>query len=330
MPEGTASAAPSPHAVPSPSVPQGKVPEGTAPKPASDPPAPSISDELPSPDWDRQAVEAEIQTLKEKLRHLGNVNLEALDELEELEERHRFMRAQRDDLQKAERDLREIIAEINRTSRELFLKTFESVQAHFGEIFRKCFGGGMAELVLEEGADVLEAGIEIVARPPGKKLTSLSLMSGGEKTMTTIALLFAIFRSRPSPFCILDEVDAPLDENNVRRFVLILQDFIANTQFIIITHNKITMAEADSLFGITMEERGVSKRVAVEFESYDPEKANLLAPVGDALESDLHEAGDGSIATSDLPSRLPMPPPAMPAGEGEANDGEAFAGRSSP
>src|SRR6185503_15076155 len=211
--------------------------------------------------------------------------------------------AQRDDLQKAERDLKEIIAEINRTSRELFLKTFQAVQTHFGEIFRKCFGGGMAELVLEDGADVLEAGIDIVARPPGKKLTSLSLMSGGEKTMTTIALLFAIFRSRPSPFCILDEVDAPLDENNVRRFVLILRDFIANTQFIIITHNKITMAEADSLFGITMQERGVSKRVAVEFESYDPEKANGMALVGGALEEDLGEAGDAAGDSPDLHHR---------------------------
>ncbi len=226
------------------------------------------------PDWDRSAAEAEIAKLKEKLRYIGNVNLEALDELKELEERYRFMVAQREDLRKAERNLREIIAEINRTSRERFLKTFESVQYHFNDIFRKCFGGGMAELVLEDGADVLEAGIEIIARPPGKKLTSLSLMSGGEKTMTTIALLFAIFRSRPSPFSLLDEVDAPLDENNVRRFVVLLRDFIKDTQFIIITHNKITMAEADSLYGITMEERGVSKRVAVEFESYDPDLAS--------------------------------------------------------
>jgi chromosome segregation protein len=231
------------------------------------------------PDWNPEAAEAEIHQLREKLRHLGNVNLEALDELAELEERQRFMASQREDLRKAERDLKEIIAEINRTSRELFQKTFEAVQLHFGEIFRKCFGGGMAELVLEEGADVLEAGIEIIARPPGKKLTSLSLMSGGEKTMTTIALLFAIFRSRPSPFCILDEVDAPLDENNVRRFVVLLRDFVKSSQFIIITHNKITMAEADSLYGVTMQERGVSKRVAVEFATYDPD-----APPQPALE----------------------------------------------
>jgi chromosome segregation protein len=116
-----------------------------------------------------------------------------------------------------------------------------------------------------------------VAKPPGKKITSISLMSGGEKTMTTIALLFAIFRTRPSPFCILDEVDAPLDETNVRRFVVLLQDFLRHTQFVVITHNKVTMAEANTLYGITMQEHGVSKRVAVELESYDPENLALGA-----------------------------------------------------
>ncbi len=250
------------------------------PPPAQQPAPPAA----PALVWDRAKAESEIQTLREKLRNMGNVNLEALDELAELEERYRTMTAQRDDLQKAERDLKEIIAEINRTSRELFIRTFELVQKHFNEIFRKCFGGGMAELVLEDGADALDAGIEIVARPPGKKLTSLSLMSGGEKTMTTIALLFAIFRSRPSPFCILDEVDAPLDENNVQRFVVLLRDFVQSSQFIIITHNKITMGEADCLFGITMEERGVSKQVAVEFESFqgDAFAASVDALLGDA------------------------------------------------
>ncbi len=256
--------------------------ETPAAPPADVPASPPASPDAPAADaagapppaeapWDRQAAEKEMAELREKIRHIGNVNLEALDELDELEERYRFMTAQREDLRKAERHLEEIIGEINRTSRDLFVRTFDAVQHHFNDIFRKCFGGGMAELVLEDGADVLVAGIEIIARPPGQKLTSLSLMSGGEKTMTTIALLFAIFRSRPSPFCILDEVDAPLDENNVRRFAILLRDFVKDSQFIIITHNKITMAEADTLYGVTMEERGVSKRVAVEFESYDPE-----------------------------------------------------------
>jgi chromosome segregation protein len=229
-----------------------------------------------SAEWDREKAREEIKELQEKLRRIGGVNLEALDELDELEERYKFQQAQRQDLIESEKNLRGIIAELNRTSRELFLKTFESVQRHFSELFRKCFGGGIADLVLEDGVDVLDAGIEIVARPPGKKITSLSLMSGGEKTMTTLALLFAISRTRPSPFCILDEVDAPLDEPNVRRFVVLLQDFLAQTQFIVVTHNKITMAEATTLYGVTMQERGVSTRVAVELESFDPDRLESL------------------------------------------------------
>jgi chromosome segregation protein len=248
---------------------------------AGQPSGPSVSLELecllPSPDWDRERAREEIRELQEKIRRLGGVNLEALDELKELEERSRFQLAQRNDLLESEKNLRAIIGEINSTSRQLFLKTFEEIQSHFSEIFRKCFGGGKAELVLEEGVDVLEAGIDIVAKPPGKKITRLSLMSGGEKTMTTIALLFAIFRTRPSPFCILDEVDAPLDETNVRRFVVLLKDFIQRTQFVVITHNKLTMAEAGTLYGVTMEERGVSKRVSVELSTYDPERLEAAA-----------------------------------------------------
>jgi chromosome segregation protein len=234
---------------------------------------------LPDPDFEREKAREEIRELQEKIRRLGGVNLEALDELSELEERYRFQEAQRNDLLESEKKLRGIIGEINHTSREMFLKTFEEIQGHFSDLFRKCFEGGKAELVLEEGSDVLDAGIEIVARPPGKKLTSLSLMSGGEKTMTTLALLFAIFRARPSPFCVLDEVDAPLDETNVHRFVVLLKDFLPRTQCIVVTHNKISMAEASTLYGITMQERGVSKRVSVELESYDPEK---LAPAASA------------------------------------------------
>lgn len=233
---------------------------------------------IPDPEFDREKAREEIRELQEKIRRLGAVNLEALEELQELEERSRFQKAQRADLLESEKNLREIIAEINKTSRELFLKTFQEIQGHFSDLFRKCFGGGKAELVLEEGADVLEAGIDIVARPPGKKVSRLSLMSGGEKTMTAIALLFAIFRTRPSPFCILDEVDAALDEANVRRFVVLLKDFLARTQFIVVTHNKLTMMEASTLYGITMEERGVSKRVSVELATYDPETLEAAAP----------------------------------------------------
>ncbi|HVR74812.1 MAG TPA: chromosome segregation protein SMC [Planctomycetota bacterium] len=230
-----------------------------------------------APGWDREKAREEVREIQEKLRRMGSVNLESLDELDELEERYKFQNAQRKDLVESERNLQGIIAEINRTSREMFLQTFQEVQLHFSDLFRKCFGGGKAELVLEEGVDILEAGVDIVAKPPGKKITSLSLMSGGEKTMTTIALLFAIFRTRPSPFCILDEVDAPLDETNVGRFVVLLQEFLAQTQFLVVTHNKVTMAEASTLYGITMQEQGVSKRVSVELETYDPKALEALA-----------------------------------------------------
>jgi chromosome segregation protein len=230
--------------------------------------------------WDRDAAYEETRELQDQLRKLGNVNLEALDEIDELEQQYEFQRAQKADLDDGQRSLRAIIEDLNRKSREMFAETFAKVQENFRELFRKSFGGGRAELVLEEGADILEAGIEIVARPPGKKLTSLSLMSGGEKTMTTIALLLAIFRSRPSPFCVLDEVDAPLDDANVGRFIVLLEEFANQSQFIIITHNKKTMAEASVLYGVTMQERGVSKRVAVELESYDPQSPEL-APVAD-------------------------------------------------
>ena len=231
----------------------------------------------PLADWNPVEAQDELGELREKMRKLGNVNLEALDELDELEERYKFQIEQKTDLENSEKEFHAIIAELNTKCRQLFQDTFDSVQTNFKDLFRKCFGGGRAELVLEEGVDILEAGIDIVARPPGKKLRSLVQMSGGEKTMTTIALLLAIFKSKASPFCILDEVDAPLDDANVRRFTVLLDDFLANTQFIIITHNKVTMGEADTLYGITMQERGVSKRVAVSLESYDPEKMEEMA-----------------------------------------------------
>ncbi len=231
--------------------------------------------------WDYEEAVQEAKELSNKIRNLGNVNLDALDELDEIVDRLSFQVEQRDDLEKAERDLLRIIEEINKTCRERFEQTFDEVQKNFRELFVKCFGGGKAELVIEENSDPLEGGIDIVARPPGKKLTSLSLMSGGEKTMTTIALMFAIFRARPSPFCILDEVDAPLDEANVRRFVVLVKDFLHQSQFIVITHNKITMAVADRLYGVTMQEKGVSKPVSVEFETYDPNNPQAAMSTAD-------------------------------------------------
>ena len=171
--------------------------------------------------------------------------------------------------------MEEIINTINQDSRRLFTETFAAIRTHFQELFRKLFGGGMADVLLEDENDVLESGIEIIARPPGKELRSISLMSGGEKTLTAVALLLAIFRSKPSPFCILDEVDAALDEANIGRFTVVLREFLDRSQFILITHSKKTMAAADVLYGITMQESGISKQVSVRFEDWpdDPPAA---------------------------------------------------------
>ncbi|MFO0843530.1 MAG: hypothetical protein U0797_14195 [Gemmataceae bacterium] len=215
-----------------------------------------------------QPVEAEISDLKRKLAKLGSVNLESIEELREHEARHSSLRLQFDDLTAAQQTLQGIIDRINTDSRRLFTETFHTIKGHFQELFRKLFGGGMADIVLEEGVDILDSGIEIVARPPGKELRGISLMSGGEKTMTAVALLLAIFRSKPSPFCILDEVDAALDEANVGRFTSVLPEFLDRSQFIIITHHKRTMSAADVLYGVTMAESGVSSRFSVRFEDW--------------------------------------------------------------
>jgi chromosome segregation protein len=227
-----------------------------------------VGSELANDHLPLTAVTDEIAELRRKLSRLGNVNLESLQELAELETRASSLKIQFDDLTAAKRSLEEIIARINIDSRRLFTETFATIRLHFQELFRKLFGGGMAEIVLEDENDVLESGIEIIARPPGKELRSISLMSGGEKTLTAVALLLAIFRSKPSPFCILDEVDAALDEANIGRFTAVLHDFLDKSHFIIITHSKRTMAVADVLYGITMQESGVSKRVAVRFEDW--------------------------------------------------------------
>ncbi len=216
-------------------------------------------------DW--EAVKEEIEKLQDTLRRLGPVNLEAISQQDELEQGINFHIQQRDDLLAAQKELGELINRLNRISRERFQTTFDEIRKHFRDIFRRLFGGGRAEISLDpEAEDVLDAGIEIMACPPEKDLRSISLMSGGEKTMTTIALLFAIFKAKPSPFCILDEVDAALDEANIGRFATMVRDFIDDSQFIIITHSKRTMSVADVLYGITMEEKGVSKKVAVRLD----------------------------------------------------------------
>ncbi|MEN6458944.1 MAG: chromosome segregation protein SMC [Thermoguttaceae bacterium] len=223
-------------------------------------------DGTPQEQLQRTAVEREIEELRQKINNLGNVNLEALDELDQLECRHKTLADQYADLRSAKDSLEKIIERINADSRRLFTETLETVREHFRTLFRDLFGGGQADIILEENVDILDSGIEIVARPPGKEPRSISLLSGGEKTMTCVALLLAIFRSRPSPFCVLDEVDAALDEANIDRFTKVLKDFLAWTQFIIVTHSKRTMSCANSIYGVTMQESGVTKQVSVRFE----------------------------------------------------------------
>jgi chromosome segregation protein len=225
---------------------------------------------------DRDAVEAEIAQLRDHINGIGAVNLEALNELDETEARFDRISGQYRDLVEAKASLEKIMQRINIDSRQLFLNTLETVRVHFQELFRRLFGGGEADIVVDQADDVLECGIEIVARPPGKEACSISLLSGGEKTLTCVALLLAVFRSKPSPFCVLDEVDAALDEANIGRFIGVLREFLSFTQFIVVTHSKRTMAGADTLYGVTMEESGVSKRVSVRFE--DVSEDGQIAP----------------------------------------------------
>jgi chromosome segregation protein len=205
-----------------------------------------------------------IGDLRTQLDNMGPVNLDAVHEYDELEERYKFLEAQNNDLTNSRRELLDVIAQINSTTRKLFSETFAQVRINFREMFEELFGGGRADLSLLDENDPLNCGIEISAKPPGKQLQSVSLLSGGERSMVAVALLFAIYMVRPSPFCILDEVDAAMDEGNINRFIRVLERFIEQSQFIIITHNKRTIAKADVLYGVTMEERGVSKLVGMK------------------------------------------------------------------
>ena len=224
----------------------------------------------PEPPDEGRSLEDEETALdgtRAELDELGPVNLMAIEQHAELEERFGFLSAQRRDLEESIASLQDTIRKINRQSRERFMAAFEAIQATFQEVFTTLFGGGTARLRLQEGEDdVLEAGIEIAAQPPGKRLQALSLLSGGEKALTAVALLFSLFRYRPSPFCVLDEVDAPLDEANVERFTRLLHALRQETQFILITHNRKSMEAADLLYGVTMEEPGVSKVLPLRFE----------------------------------------------------------------
>ena len=221
----------------------------------------------------REEIDAEIEQLKGRLQGIGPVNLEALSELEAVEDRHASLSQQYEDLKTAKARLLTLVSQINTESRQIFMDSLDVIRGHFQQLYGSLFGGGEADIVVDDSSDehgnkpdVLECGIEIVARPPGKQLRNISLLSGGERTMTCVALLLAIFKSRPSPFCVLDEVDAALDEANIDRFVEVLKQFMTDTQFVVITHSKRTMACADTLYGVTMQESGVSKRVSVRFE----------------------------------------------------------------
>lgn len=222
--------------------------------------------------WGR--IEELVAELTNKLDSMGPVNLDAIQEYDELEQRHAFLEQQYRDLVTSKAELLEVIAKINRTTKELFSETFEKIRVNFQEMFTELFGGGKANLLLADESDPLESGIEIIAKPPGKQLQSISLLSGGEKTMTAVALLFSIYMVKPSPFCVLDEMDAPLDESNINRFIRILDRFVGQSQFVVITHNKRTIARADTVFGVTMEEHGVSKIVGVKFSGAAPDADN--------------------------------------------------------
>ncbi len=218
-------------------------------------------------DW--EAVGKQVVELQQRIDEMGPVNLVAIEEYEETEQRFQFLSKQHDDLASAKTQLLEVISRINTQTREMFKETFEKIRDNFRTMFTEVFGGGKADLILVDENDVLESGIDIVARPPGKQLQTISLLSGGEQTMTAVSLLFSIYQVKPSPFCVLDELDAPLDESNINRFIRVLQRFLEHSQFVIITHNKRTIGMADVLYGVTMQEQGVSKIVSVKFHKAD-------------------------------------------------------------
>ena len=266
----------------------------------------------PEPEWgedgapeDADAMESRIADLKARLDSMGAVNLVAIEEYQEHEQRHSFLVQQQDDLVKSKDQLIEMIKRINQTTTQLFAETFERVNGNFKVMFGRLFGGGTAHLVLVDDGDVLESGIEIVARPPGKKPASVSLLSGGERTMTAVALLFALYQERPSPFCVLDELDAALDDTNIGRFVAIVQGFLKDSQFIVITHNRQTIAAANALYGVTMQKHGVSKIVSVRF--------NREGRVEHGREALGSPESPGDAESAPEPSATPVEAEALPA-----------------
>jgi len=277
---------------------EGEVAESTKrrrkPKGPKPDPTPEDLAALENTNW--AETKSEIDMLRTRLNGLGAVNLVAIEEYAELKQRHDFLRTQTDDLTNAKAELIKAIDEINLTSQQQFALTFDQIKKNFEYTFHTLFGGGRAALELIATDDVLESGIEIVAQPPGTKLKSISLLSGGQKTLTAVALLFALYMVKPSPFCLLDELDAPLDESNIGRFTDLLKKFVGESQFIIITHNKRTVSAASAIYGVTMEERGVSKTVSMHF--------NNEHSIAEKPSTNLAEAVSGARAgaTAGLPS----------------------------
>ncbi len=230
------------------------------------------------PQMNEEELALEIERLKKRCESYGAVNLVAIEEFDELKGRFEFLTKQQSDLLTAREQLMSTIQKINRTTRQMFTDTFVKVNEEFQIYFRMLFGGGEAQLILLDPENALECGIDIVARPPGKKLQNISLLSGGEKTLTAIALIFGVFKVNPSPFCVLDEIDAALDESNVGRFANLLKEFAKIAQFVVITHNKKTMGVADIMYGVTMQERGVSRIVSVKFKESPSEAASQSKP----------------------------------------------------
>ncbi len=253
------------------------------------------------------ALEERVAALRSQLDRLGPVNVEALGELEEVGGRLEFMETQIGDLVRSRRGLADTLKKIEEESERLFVDTFEEVRANFQLVFRQLFGGGKADVQLAEGEPVLEAGVEITARPPGREMLPIGLLSGGQRTMTALALLFAVFEARPSPFCVLDEVDAALDEANIQRFLALLARFRTSTQFVIVTHNKGTMAACESLYGVTMQVKGVSRQVSVSLEEVD-EFVPDVAGVTETREAE--EAGEEPLEESE--PLVAAEPPAEP------------------
>ncbi len=236
---------------------------------------------LEKTDW--TAIKTEVDALRQRLGSMGAVNLVAIEEYSELKQRYEFLKNQVDDLTNAKAALLKAIDDINHTSLEQFKVTFEQIRKNFAYTFNILFGGGRAEIELVTAEDPLESGIEIVAQPPGTKLKGITLLSGGQKTLTAVALLFALYMVKPSPFCLLDELDAPLDESNIHRFTNLLKQFVDSSQFIIITHNKSTIAAADAIYGVTMQERGVSRTLSMKFDKVSGEAEALPTTVADAV-----------------------------------------------